>query len=148
VLLSDLEPDVLRVLTQRKVVDYLRGRRGPALARGDYSIEVVEGRSVEMVTPEKPDGIRLEIPTRPTLWGRVEFTLYVSPPNGRHRRVAVVGRAGTSIVDDIAEIEEFAQAPWTSGQVVGQVVFEALQQTAGRRAVCAIATRSPFHRCR
>ena len=135
VLLSDLEPDVLRVLTQRKVVDYLRNRRGPALARGDYSIEVVEGRSVELVTPEKPDGIRLEIPARPTLWGRVEFVIYVSPPDGRHRHVAVVGRAGTSIVDDIAEIEEFAQPPWTSGQVGGQVVFEALQQSAGRRAV-------------
>ncbi len=135
VMLSDLEPDVLRVLTQRKVVDYLRGRRGPALARGDYSIEVVEGRSAELVTPEKPDGLRLEISPRPTLWGRIEFALYVSPPNGRRRRVAVVGRAGTTIVDDIGEIEEFAQPPWTTGQVSGQVVFEALQQTAGRRAV-------------
>ncbi len=135
VVLSDLEPDVLRVLTQRKVVDYLRGRRGPALARGDYRIEVVEGRSVELVTPEKPDGLRLEVPARPTLWGRIEFALYASPPDGRRRRVAVVGRAGTTIVDDIAEIEEFAQPPWTTGQVSGQVAFGALQQTAGRRAV-------------
>ena len=135
VVLSDLEPDVLRVLTQRKVVDYLRGRRGPALARGDYSIEVVEGRSVELVTPERPDGIKLEVPPRHTLWGRIEFSLYVSPPDARRRRVAVVGRAGTTIVDDIAEIEEFAVPPWTTGQVGGQVVFGALQQTAGRRAV-------------
>lgn len=136
VVLSDLEPDVLRVLTQRKVVDYLRARRGPALARGDYSIEVVEGRSAEVITPEKPEGLKLEIPARPTLWGRIEFALYVSPPDPRRRRrVAVVGRAGTTIVDDIAEIEEFAQPPWDSGQLVGEVVFAALQQTAGRRAV-------------
>ena len=136
VVLSDLEPDVLRVLTQRKVVDYLRARRGPALARGDYSIEVVEGRSVEVVSPEKPEGLKLEIPARPTLWGRIEFALYVSLPDARRRRrVAVVGRAGTTIVDDLAEIEEFALSPWDSGQVAGQVVFEALQQTAGRRAV-------------
>ncbi len=135
VVLSDLEPDVLRVLTQRKVVDYLRGRRGPALTRGDYSIEVVEGRSIELVTPEKPDGIKLEVPARPTLWGRIEFALWASPPDARRRRVAVVGRAGTTIVDDIAEIEEFAVPPWTTGQVGGQVVFAALQQTAGRRAV-------------
>ena len=135
VFLSDLEPDVLRVLTQRKVVDYLRARRGPALARGDYSIEVVEGRSVEVVTPERPDGLKLGIPARPTLWGRIEFGLYVSPPDSRRRRVAVVGRAGTTIVDDIAEIEEFAESPWTTGQVAGEVVFPALQQTAGRRAV-------------
>ncbi|MDP8974921.1 MAG: ATP-binding protein [Actinomycetota bacterium] len=135
VVLSDLEPDVLRVLTQRKVVDYLRGRRGPALARGDYSIEVVEGRSVELVTPEKPDGIKLEVAARHTLWGPIEFALYVSPPDARRRRVAVVGRAGTTIVDDLTEIEEFAQPPWTTGQVGGQVVFAALQQSAGRRAV-------------
>ena len=135
VVLSDLEPDVLRVLTQRKVVDYLRGRRGPALARGDYSIEVVEGRSVEVVSPEKPDGLKLDVPARPTLWGRIEFVLYASPPDTRRRRVAVVGRAGTTIVDDIADIEEFAMPPWSSGQVAGEVVFAALQQTAGRRAV-------------
>jgi hypothetical protein len=90
---------------------------------------------VEIVTPEKPEGLKLDIRARPTLWGRIEFALYVSPPDTRRRRVAVVGRAGTTIVDDIAEIEEFAVPPWTSGQVNGQVIFAALQQTAGRRAV-------------
>lgn len=40
VYISELDPEVLRVLTHRKVVDYLRRRRGPALARGDYAIEV------------------------------------------------------------------------------------------------------------
>ena len=132
---SDLDPDVLRVLTQRKVVDYLRARRGPALARGDYEIEVTEGRSSEVVLPEKPDGFRLAIPSRHTLWGRIEFAIYVTPADGRRRRVAVVGRAGTTVVDDLCELEEFAGSPWDSNQVSGQVVFEALQQTAGRRAI-------------
>jgi hypothetical protein len=67
VYLHGLEPDVPRVLTRRKVVDYLRARRGPALGRGDYRVEVVEGRSAELVTPERPDGIKLEIPARQTL---------------------------------------------------------------------------------
>jgi hypothetical protein len=133
--ISDLDPDVLRVLTTRKVVDYLRLRRGAALARGDYLIEVVEGRTAEVVLPEKPDGIRLAIPAKPTLWGRIEFSLYVAPPDGRRRRVAVVGRAGTTIIDDISELDEFAAGPWASDQVSGQVVFESLQQSAGRRAV-------------
>jgi hypothetical protein len=133
--ISDLEPDVLRVLTQRKVVDYLRTRRAAALARGDYSIEVVEGRTSELVTPERPDGVRLAVPPRPTLWGRIDFALYVAPSDGKRRRVAVVGRAGTTIIDDLAELEEFAHPPWTGDQVAGQVVFEALQQTAGRRAI-------------
>lgn len=135
VYLLDLDPDVLRLLTQRKVVDYLRARRAAALARGDYAIEVLEGRSSEVVTPEKPEGVKLDIPPRPTLWGRIEFALYVAPPDTRHRQVAVVGRAGTTIVDDLADLDEFAQEPWTSGQVSGQICFEALQQSAGRRAI-------------
>lgn len=135
VYLSDLDPDVLRVLTQRKVVDYLRTRRRAALARGDYEVEVVEGRSSEIVLPERPDGVRLAIPVRHTLWGRVEFALYVAPADGKRRRVAVVGRARTSVVDDLAELDEFADYPWNSDQVSGQVVFEALHQSAGRRAI-------------
>jgi hypothetical protein len=135
VFLSDLDPDVLRVLTPRKVVDYLRRRRGHALARGDYEIEVIEGRRSELVTPEEPDGVRLDVPARSTLWGRMELRLYVAARPDRHRRVAVVGAGGTTIIDDLAEIEEFDHTPWTSDQVSGLVAFEALQQAAGRRAV-------------
>jgi len=135
VYLAGLDPDVLRVLTQRKVVDYLRRRRGPALARGDYTIEVVEGRHSELVTPEQPDGVRLDLPAHNTLWGRIEFSLYVAPKEDKRRRVAVVGRAGTTILDDLAELDEFSGSPWDSDQVAGQVMFEALRQTAGRRAI-------------
>ena len=124
-----------RVLTQRKVVDYLRRRRGAALARGDYAIEVIEGRHAEPVTPEEPEGVRLQIPSQSTLWGKIQFLLHVSPKPDKHRRVAVVGRAGTTIVDDLCEIEEFDGPPWSSDQVAGRVIFEPLQQTAGRRAV-------------
>lgn len=136
VYLSDLDPDVPRLLTQRKVVDCLRAGRAAALAPGDYVIEVAEGRSSEIVAPEKPDGVKLgAVPARPTLWGRIEFNLYVAPHDGARRRVAVVGRAGTTIVDDVAELDEFATPLWTSDQGAGQIVFEALQQTAGRRAL-------------
>lgn len=135
VFLSDLDPDVLRVLTQRKVVEYLRRRRGPALARGDYVIEVIEGRQAEVVTPEEPDGVKLKIPPHATLWGRIEFFLYVSPKPDKHRRVAVVGRAGTTIIDDLSEIEEFEGSPWSTDQVAGQIVCESLRQSAGRRAI-------------
>ncbi len=131
----DLDPDVLRVLTQRKVVDYLRRRRGAALARGDYSISIEEGRSAELVIPEEPDGIRLQIPAQPTLWGRIEFSLYVAPQPDRHRRVAVAARAGTTIIDDLTELEEFDRQPWSSDQLSGLVAFEGLQSTAGRRAI-------------
>ena len=135
VYLHDLDPDVLRVLTRRKVVDYLRHRRGPALARGEYRLEVQEGRTAELVTPEEPDGVPIPIPARSTLWGRIEFAIYVAASPDRRRRVAVVGRGGTTIIDDVGELDEFADEPWTTDQVSGMIVFDALQQTAGRRAV-------------
>jgi hypothetical protein len=135
VFIADVDPDVLRVLTQRKVVDYLRRRRSAALSQGLYSIEVVEGRTAELVTPERPDGLRLDVPARHTLCGRIEFALFVTRKDGKRRRVAVVGRAGTTIIDDIAELEELGHLPWDSDQVAGQVIFPALAQTAGRRAV-------------
>ena len=135
VYLADLDPDVLRMLTQRKVVDYLRRRRAAALARGDYSLEVVEGRAAVLVTPEEPEGIRLELPPQPTLWGRIEFSLFVAPTPDPGRRVAVVGRAGTTIIDDLTELDELDRPPWAGNQIAGRVVFESLQQSAGRRAI-------------
>jgi hypothetical protein len=135
VYITDLEPEVLRVLTMRKVVDYLRRRRGPALARGDYAIEVIEGNTSETVAPERPEGIRLDLPALSTLWGRLDFNLFVAPRSDRIRRVAVVGRGGVTIIDDICELEEFDRAPWDTDQVSGQIGFDALVQTAGRRAI-------------
>ncbi|MHB8719236.1 MAG: ATP-binding protein [Candidatus Dormibacteria bacterium] len=135
VYVAALDPEVSRMLTQRKVVDYLRRRRTTALARGEYVIEVSSGRTVERVTPEKAAGVQLEIPPRDTLWGLIEFSLHVTPRPDAQRRVAAVGRAGTTIVDSITELEEFDHAPWNSGQVGGEIIFEALEQTAGRRAI-------------
>ena len=38
-------------------------------------------------------------------------------------------------MDDLTELEEFADPPWSTGQVGGQIIFEPLLQSAGRRAV-------------
>lgn len=130
-----LDREVLRMLTQRKVVDYLRRRRGAALEQNLYEIEVIEGKSSELVTPEEPEGVKVPLRAQNTLWGPLEFALYVVPPDSQARSVAVVGRAGTTIVDDLTEMEEFATQPWTSGQVSGRILFAPLKQSAGRRAI-------------
>ncbi len=135
VYVADLDREVLRTLTQRKVVDYMRKRRAAALERGDYVIEVQEGRKVEIVTPDKPDGVPVPLPAQRTLWGTVEFGLYVGTGNGARQTVAVVGKAGTTILDSICELDEFSAEPWSTGQVTGRVIFPGLQQTAGRRAI-------------
>ncbi len=133
--LRDLDKEVLRMLTQRKIVDYVRSRRGAALEQDLYEVEVAEGQTAIIVTPETPDGVLVPLPTHTTLWGPIEFQLFVAPPDEKARAVAVVGRAATTVLDDVTELEEFAEPPWNSGQVSGRVTFEALQQSAGRRAV-------------
>lgn len=135
VYIAELDREVLRTITQRKVVDYLRRRRAPALERGDYVIEVQEGKKVELVTPEKPEGVPVPLAPQRTLWGTIEFNLYIAATNESKRSVAVAGRAGTTILDSICELEEFDTEPWSSGQVTGRVIYSALQQTAGRRAI-------------
>ncbi len=135
VYLGRLDKEVLRMLTQRKVVDYLRRRRGPAIEQGLYEIEVIEGQSSELVTPDEPEGVKVPLRAQATLWGPLEFSLYVTPPDGKDRSVAVVGRAGTTIIDDLSEMEEFQTQPWTAGQVTGRISFPPLQQSAGRRAI-------------
>lgn len=85
VYISDLDPEVARVMTRRKVVDYLRTRRGSALEGGDYEIEVIEGRHSELVTPTRPDGIRLEIPPQSTL-SRSPHLRARPARAGRHRQ--------------------------------------------------------------
>lgn len=47
----------------------------------------------------------------------------------------MVGRAGIVIIDDVAELDEFEDGPWASDQVAGEITFEGLQQSAGRRAI-------------
>jgi len=135
VFISELDAEAARVLTQRKVVDYLRRRRGQAIAAGAYTIEVVEGRTGELVTPDEPDGLPIPITAHDTLWGKLEFALYVAADVDASRRVAVVGRAGTTIIDNVAELDEFNGPPWTIGHLSGRVSFEPLRQSAGRRAV-------------
>ncbi len=118
VYLRDIDCEVLRMLTQRKVVDYLRRRRADALDRGRYEIEVAEGKASELVTPEAPDGVKVPLRAHHTLWGPIEFSLHVATPDGTRRAVSVVGRAGTAIIDDVSELEELALSPWTIATVL------------------------------
>ena len=135
VYIGGVDREVLRMLTQRKVVEYLRRRRATALERGDYEIEISEGRSTELVTPERPEGVKVPLRARTTLWGPIEYALYVTAASNTQLKTSVVGRAGTTIIDDLTQLDEFDTPPWNTGQVNGRILFEALQQTAGRRAI-------------
>ena len=135
VFLSELDPDVLRLMTQRKMVDYLRGRRGAALARGDYTIEVVEGRSAEIVTPSGPreSGSTSRTTRRCGVGSSSACMSSRTTASGDESpsSVAPAPRSSTTSPSSTSS----AGPPWATDQVTGQIVFEALQQSAGRRAI-------------
>ena len=131
--IADLDPDVLRLLTNARSstirVHGVRparaqrlcdrgGRR--AIGRGRYSGAPGRGASTFL---------------RTSRWGASSSTSTSRRSDGKRRRVAVVGRAGTTIVDDLGELDAVRRRSMVSDQVSGQIVSEALQQSAGRRAV-------------
>ncbi len=114
-----LDPEVLRVLTLRKVVDYWR-RRG-RLARGDYTIEVIEGRTRRCHAGatggeicHRRAGGRLNSPLR-----RTQVGPWATSSRG--------GRGGFHI--ELCELEEF-DGTWNSDQVRTDAFG---RETAGRR---------------
>ncbi|MGI9079343.1 MAG: hypothetical protein ACR2GF_00730 [Acidimicrobiales bacterium] len=136
--------DALNEFVSNAADEYVEaGRRGERIGvmlrrKGRYPVIAVDdvGRGM---SPERLREIARNLFEFGSQLVRVgQGALYVPPPDSRRRRhVAVVGRAGTTIVDDIAEIEEFALPPWDIGQVTGDVMFAALRSWRISTTRCA-----------
>jgi anti-sigma regulatory factor (Ser/Thr protein kinase) len=144
VYLTGIGKEIWRVFTLPKLTEYFRVRRRQALLGGEYAIELVEGRKVLRVRPEIYKGNPLEVPPARTPFGFIRIHLYLWPTPAAGRSVAVVGKGGTTIVDDLAVLDEFAHGPWNTGQVQGEVIFPGLEQTTGRKGVVRDADRFPW----
>lgn len=143
VYLCGIGKDVWRILTPNKLAEYFRIRRRAPLLRGDYRLEIVERRKTMPVQAETYKGIPFPAREAATPYGPVGFHLYLWPTPAQNRSVALIGKGGTTILDDIADLEEFARPPWTLGQVQGDMTFPALEQTTGRKGVMRDAERFP-----
>lgn len=133
--LTGIGKDTWRVLTLPKLSEYFRLRRRQALLAGDYVIELVEGRKSTLVRPEIYRGIPYEVPPIRAPHGQIRVHLYLWPAAGQGRAVSVVGKGGTTVVDDLSSLDEFARSPWDTGQVQGEVIYPALEQTTGRKGI-------------
>jgi len=143
VYLYGISKENLRILTPQKLSEYFRIRRRSALLRGDYALEIIEGRKIYPVRPETYRGIPFEAPSANTSFGKVRFHLYLWPTPAQGRQVAVIGKGGTTILDSLVELDEFRKAPWDTNQVQGDITFAALEQTTGRKGVVRDRDRFP-----
>jgi anti-sigma regulatory factor (Ser/Thr protein kinase) len=133
--LTGIGKDTWRVLTVPKLSEYFRLRRRQALLAGDYGIELVEGRKSAIVRPEIYRGIPYEVEPVRTAHGQIRIHLYLWPAPGPGRAISVVGKGGTTVVDDLSSLDEFGRRPWDTGQVQGEVIYPALEQTTGRKGI-------------
>ncbi len=135
VYLTGIAKETWRVLTVPKLGEYFRLRRRQALLAGDYVIELVEGHKSMVVRPEIYKGIPYELPPIRTPHGQIRVHLFLWPTPGPGRTVCLVGKGGTTVVEDLGTLDEFARSPWNTGQVQGEVIYPALVQTTGRKAI-------------
>ncbi|MCX5732719.1 MAG: ATP-binding protein [candidate division NC10 bacterium] len=144
VYLTGIGKEIWRVFTIPKLADYFRLRRRRALLAGEYTIEIVEGHKTLPVRPEVYKGNPFEAAPVRTPFGPIRIHLFLWPTASADRHVALVGKGGTTIVDDVATLDEFAHHPWNAGQIQGEVIFPALEQTTGRKGVVRDAGRFPL----
>ncbi len=143
VYLTGIGKDTWRVLSIPKLTEYFRLRRRQALLAGDYIIELLEGRKSVIVRPEIYKGIQFEAASVRTPHGQIRIHLFLWPTPAAGRGVSLVGNGGTTILDDLAALDEFSGSPWNTGQIQGEVIFPALEQTTGRKSVVRDAARFP-----
>jgi hypothetical protein len=144
VYLAGIGAEVWRVFSIPKLTEYFRVRRRQALLGGAYTLELVEGRKTVSVRPEIYKGNPFETAPLRTSFGLIRIHLYLWPTPSAGRHVALVGRGGTTILEDVASLDEFALHPWNTGQIQGEVIFPALEQTTGRKGVVRDADRFPL----
>jgi hypothetical protein len=135
VFLYEIDQPNVRVLAPIRLAEYFRQRRRQALARGEYQLEIKEGRERILVQPQRFTGQPFSLPQIKTAHGSIEFNLYILPPGKGWHRVALVGKGGTTILEDASELDEFACFPWNSDQVEGEITFGALKQGTGRKSI-------------
>ena len=134
VILSGIFDDRLHQLKAQKLVDFLKAEFSPDLRAKRYDIVVHEGRTKYPVLPGRYSGIpfpKLSLHTKKN--ETVEMELYLTQ-KPLMQRVALFVR-GKQILANLGELPEFADGPWKSGRVAGEVRVDFLRPTTGRTAI-------------
>jgi Histidine kinase-, DNA gyrase B-, and HSP90-like ATPase len=134
VILSGIFDDRLHQLKAQKLVDFLKAEFSPDLRAKRYDLLVFEGKVRYQVLPGRYSGIpfpKLSLQTREN--EKIEIELYLTQ-KPLMQRVALFVR-GKQILANLGELQEFADGPWKSGRVAGEVRSDFLHPTTGRTAI-------------
>jgi hypothetical protein len=134
VILSGISDDRLHQLKAQKLVDFLKAEFSPDLRAKRYDLVVHEGKAKYQVLPGRYSGIpfpKLSLQTKKN--EKIEIELYLTQ-KPLMQRVALFVR-GKQILVNLGELPEFADGPWKSGRVAGEVRADFLRPTTGRTAI-------------
>lgn len=134
VIFSGIFDDRLHQLRAQKLVDFLKAEFSPDLRAKRYDLVVFEGKGKYPVLPGRYSGIpfpKLSLQTRKG--EKIEIELYLTQ-KPLMQRVALFVR-GKQILANLGELPEFADGPWKSGRVAGEVRSDFLRPTTGRTAI-------------
>jgi hypothetical protein len=147
VLVRDIKPEVIRLLTARKLSDYLAMElRGQIMERGvriTIHDKIARGlaQKVFAVKPTQFPGTRIAQATELQVPGHrpARLELYVVAASDTHLNVALAA-AGTIVVEDLTRLdpEWFTGTALSSGRICGVIDFPDLEVSPGaRRGVAA-----------
>ena len=134
VMLTGVFDDRLHQLKAQKLVDFLKAEFSPDLRAKRYDLVVIEGRDKHPVLPGRYSGIpfpKLSLHTKKNEEIQIEIYLTQKP---LMQRVALFVR-GKQILANLGDLPEFAEGPWKSGRVAGEIRSNFLRPTTGRTAI-------------
>lgn len=155
VVISELHESAQRLLTGRRLNDYLGSElRGMLLATG-AALEIHDGLTRGLgertftVVPRRFVGERLALPEIAAVDGYPPARLELYLARGSDRAAIEVSCAGTLVADDAAELraEGLDRSPWTGRGLTGLIEFPAFQIPPGtRRGIVPDAASEAFAR--
>jgi histidine kinase/DNA gyrase B/HSP90-like ATPase len=125
----------IRHFSGEKIQWYLASELRDRIRRSGVQIKVIDrqARKEFKVEPRQFSGRLLhQLPAAVTAHGEVYLELYLTEP-GPDSRVGLY-RAGTRVVADITELDEFQREPWSSGCLQGIIDAAFLNLTPGTRS--------------
>jgi hypothetical protein len=155
VVISELHDSAQRLLTGRRLNDYLASElRGMLLATG-AGLEIHDGLARGLaertftVVPRRFVGERLALPENAPVEGYPPARIELYLTRGEDRAAIEVSSAGTLVADDAAELraEGLDRSPWIGRGLTGLIEFPAFQIPPGtRRGIVPDAAAEAFAR--
>jgi len=137
IIIGPLLETTRNILTGDKLQRFLSAELRDRIRASGVSIHITDkiSRKQFVVTPREFEGDRLdEIRDIATPHGKLVVELYLRPTaDSRQETHVAVCKDGTRVLQDITELIQFDQAPWTNGRLEGILDFAAFNLAPGTR---------------